>query len=478
MSARANYKSELSMRMRFGLLCLLVPVLLLTGLTGLTGCSQKKNKPAQTPPPALLRVVNAVVDSPALGLTISSAAAGSVGYRESTALSSVTAGTIPVTVTFTDPATQATVNLFTAVQVPVAEGHDVSLILKGTMAAPTSQIVDITASTLTSTQTQVAFANASSKGNLDIYLTNFDTALSAATPSATLNTGAASAAKAITADTRFRLRVTAAGSPTVIYDSAEFPIAAGARRLIVVTDDFGPDPGAVGPLVLTDSSALTFPNSIAKSGVRVLNAVPDQVSETITLATRATPSVNIRGPVALAVNELTPLDRVAAASVGVHTVAASDNTLTFDSSAFTLIEGTLHTIVLAGTSTNPKRQSAAIISSDRRPIKTNTRFQFLNAAHASTGTVDVYFVDSSHKLDNSTASFTNLSFLSNGTVLLVPSVLDIFVTTPGSKSVIVGPIRLTVTGGQSFLLVLGESAGGGEPLTLTAINDTNAIPAP
>ena len=43
---------------------------------------------------------------------------------------------------------------------------------------------------------------------------------------------------------------------------------------------------------------------------------------------------------------------------------------------------------------------------------------------------------------------------------------------------IVGPTRVTTEGGKSYLLVLGESSSGGEPLFLTAIDDTNAIPTP
>ena len=93
--------------------------------------------------------------------------------------------------------------------------------------------------------------------------------------------------------------------------------------------------------------------------------------------------------------------------------------------------------------------------------------------------MDVYFVDPAHTLESTgTASLTNLSFLSNGTTLLTPNRFDIYVTTPGSKSVIVGPTRVTSEGGKSYLLVLNESSSGGEPLFLTVIDDTNAVPAP
>ena len=75
-------------------------------------------------------------------------------------------------------------------------------------------------------------------------------------------------------------------------------------------------------------------------------------------------------------------------------------------------------------------------------------------------------------------ALTNLSFLSNGTTLVTPNRFDIYVTTPGSKSVIVGPTRVTTEAGKSYFLVLGESTSGGEPLFLTVIDDTNAIPPP
>ena len=460
--------------LKFIVLSLLSSLLLIAA-----GCSQKGGSGGgggNAAAVGFLRVVNTVEDAPVLTATVGGASAGSVGYRESTALGQQAPATVSVDVTYVDPISAATVKLFTAVSVPLKADHVVSLVLKGTMAAPTSQIVDEAAEKLAATEAQVQFLNASTAGNLAIYLTEVGAALPA-TPTATLNTGIASTTMKITASNTLRLRVTRAGAAGLIYDSASFPIVAAARRLILVTDSFGPDPASVGTLVLSESATLALPNTVARAGVRVLNAVPDQVSVTETLTDRTAMATIGSANTVLAQNALTALTVLAPTSVSVHTTAASDAALTFDSSVFTLLEDSVQTIVLAGTSISPRRQAAAIITSDRRPVKTNSRLQFINAARASTNTVDVYFVDPAHTLESTTApALTNLSFLSNGTTLVTPNRFDIYVTTPGSKSVIVGPTRVTTEAGKSYFLVLGESTSGGEPLFLTVIDDTNAIP--
>ena len=273
------------MRMSRVLMCLLLPLLVLSG------CSQKKNSSDNGNSVAavgFVRIVNTVADSPALTATVATASAGSIGFREATSLGQQTPGATTVDVTYVDPISQATVKLFTAVPITVTANHIANLILKGTMAAPTSQVVDTTVDTLTATQAQVQFVNATSAaGNLDIFLTEFSASLTGATPSATLNTGVASTTVKITAANTLRLRVRPVGATTVIYDSASFPIVAAARRLIVVTETFGPDPAAVGTLVAGDATTLALPNTVAKGGVRVLNAIPDQVSVSETLTDRA-----------------------------------------------------------------------------------------------------------------------------------------------------------------------------------------------
>ena len=460
-----------------GALMLVLGCLLILG-----GCNGAKQSEKEKQTNGFMRIVNAIPDSPTLSTTATfdklSVGGGSVGFGQATALAALP-GPLQVSVTYFDPTSQTTVALITVSGVAVPIGHEVTVLIKGTMDAPRTQIIDIPESALGANQAQVSFLNASRAGNLSFYLTDFAASLTGATPAATLDNDTASTSSNITASSTLRIRVTPAGSTTLIDDTASFAIAAGARFMFIVFDDFGPDPTAVGLLGVDTSSIIIFPNTAAKAGVRVLNAIPDQVSVTASL-TDTTANVPIGTTSAIPVNTFSALNLVKPTTVALHTVAASDAALTFDSAAFTLPVNSLNTIVVAGTSINPANVAAAILTSDRRPIKNQARLDFVNAARVSSTTVDFYAVDLTRKLDDAatTAIVAGTGFLASGSAIGAPRAYDLYATSPGAKTVLAGPLRVTTQGGKSYIVVLGEAASGGPPLSLTVIDDTNAVPLP
>lgn len=138
-------------------------------------------------------------------------------------------------------------------EVTVAEGEDQSVLENGlstflwmgSLSQPDIQIVDapfILPADRTEGLSDLWFAsNLTNHSMVDIYLTNLGAALVDSTPIATVTSGSFTSRISVDAGPDKQLRITVAGSNTLLFDSGPLEILDRTEDLYALVDDFGPD---------------------------------------------------------------------------------------------------------------------------------------------------------------------------------------------------------------------------------------------
>ncbi len=230
------------------------------------------NKPITT---AFLRLVNTLPDSPTLFAGLNGTTLTRVSYGQSTVLQQLATGKYAINVQYLDPTGQ-TVTLINKEEINLTQNEQATVFIVGTLNDRHTHTLDDLVPTLTAGNAEVqVMQTVAGQSSLDIYLTDAAADLATSPKLTTLAYDQNSEPVAVPAGTNYRLRVTAAGSTTVLYDSGVFSVPELNRLVFVVVDYFGPAGNGFRVVQMNNQSVTLFPNEALPGALRIANMIAD-----------------------------------------------------------------------------------------------------------------------------------------------------------------------------------------------------------
>jgi Domain of unknown function (DUF4397) len=428
------------------------------------GCGGSSSNGNFVPVNGFLRAVNAIPDSPTLSVGINAGGLGRISFAQATNLTPFNATGYAFDALYVSGTTA--VSVVSNLAVSLQAEQQVSIFLMGSMAAPTTKMVvnPIPEIAAGEAEFQVVHA-ASGQSTLDVYVTDAAAPLADATP-ITIAYEGQSDLLTIPAGANYRLRVTQPGDVgTVLYDSGAFPIASLARVTFVLVDYFGPGGNGFRAVQLTNISAATFPNEVLPGALRVADMIANQTAVDVYVG--ATGGVPTFADVAF--GEIGARQQFDAGSLAITVTPASTPDTVLFSGNVTLNPGESRTLAFAF---NGSEVVGRFALDSTRSISVQPQVQTVQASPAS-GDVDVYLLSSGETVDDVNADLLNLPLLSVTASAPVAGSYDVDVTAAGDKTVVAGPLPITVDDGGIYTMYLSDAPGGGLPPQIILGDDFN-----
>ena len=257
----------------------------------------------------------------------------------------------------------------------------------------------------------------------------------------------------------YRVRVTPAGSKTVLFDSGSFAVARLKRSIYMLMDNFSPSGETLRVANVTALAAENFGNQTSVTSMRGANMIPDAPAIDIYLGdTTGTPLfANVPYGVTTA---YTPIPN-GAATVNI-TPAGVPGTV-IKTGALTVVGGQGISLYVSGLVADASGTYSSILES-LRSITGQAQFRFVAAA-PSAAAIDVYLVTPGQPINDAAPVLANGALLSTSSTALTPGSYDLFVTRTGTTIQLLGPERISVDAGAVYSAVLRDVAVGG-PLTV------------
>ncbi|WNO10220.1 DUF4397 domain-containing protein [Teredinibacter sp. KSP-S5-2] len=324
----------------------------------------------------------------------------------------------------------------------------------------------------TVSQVEVAILHAAPQvADVDIYVSSPGEDISTLTP---LDAGFGGYIEPVElmADTDYQVRITADGSPDVVYDSGTLSFPAGTElTLIAVENTTGIGANPVNLLAVGKDGASEVLDNQTQAEVRVVHNSAD-TPEVDILVNGTEVLANVAYPNSAAYEAVS-------APTGTYTVtvaAAADNSIAPIEESLSLVNGMSYTVVAVGglNSVTDETLEAVVTSDNRRSVVTQASLRVIHGSYAVAESipVDVYLTDSA-VITDATAAIENLAYRAVTDELPVAAGdYYITVTAAGDKSTVAfaaGPV--TLNAGTNYTVIARDPGTGetGSPLILATI---------
>lgn len=261
----------------------------------------------------------------------------------------------------------------------------------------------------------------------------------------------------------YQIRVTASGSTTALYDSGTLSLKAGddwvAAAVPNVVPNGAPNKSPIGLYLLNDQAQLFVPSANDGASLRVVHNSADAPAVDIVVNNQfASPLVkNLSFP------NFTGYVTVPAATYNVKVAAAGTQTTVINAD-LPLANGANYTVIALDTLA---KISPLVLADKPRPIATEAQ---LRAIHGSSlaGLVDVYVTAPGASINGVNAAIKNFAFKADSGYLgLPPGKYAISLTAPGTKTIALGPLDVTLEAGGIYTVLARDEVGlGGANVTL------------
>lgn len=304
---------------------------------------------------------------------------------------------------------------------------------------------------------------------VDVYVTALDAALDAPVNSDPLAFGDFTGQLEVP-EGDYQIRVAVPGDPpTVVYDSGEISLAAGADLLIVAVENVGIGDSAVQLVVLDGTTASPLYDAATGAAAVAVHLSEDAPAvdiladigsteevETLKLAENVTYTQSC-------VIENIPAPETFTLSV----VATGDTTSVLDIPYVAGVnEGT--TVIVSGLLATATLQ-AIPLSVDPRSIATEAKLRLTHGSPA-TPNVDIYLLPAGGNIDTSDPAFTDVPFgADTGVLSIAPDTYDVYVTATGSKTPAISVPGFVLAGGDVLDVVARDATDaemGPQPLVI------------
>lgn len=452
------------MRNRFSALALLTAVL--CAATGCGAGGEGDGTKVPLPRQGLVRVVNAMPDAGRMTSFLSSSVFSSNQYGDATALAPTLVGQYVMNILLTPP-TGVSTTLVDNDPLNLIDQDEISYFLIGPTATPQTvrvNNIDIAygvdtskPSTFPPPDFQILHA-ATDTGAADVYVTDAAVDIATVGPTASVSFGDLTPLMQQDPAVTYRVRVTPAGSKTVLFDSGSFAVARLKRSIYMLMDNFSPSGETLRVANVTALAAENFGNQTSVTSMRGANMIPDAPAIDIYLGdTTGTPLfANVPYGTTTA---YTPIPN-GAATINI-TPAGVPGTV-IKTGPLTVVGGQGISLYASGLVSNASGTYVTILES-LRSITGQAQFRFVAAA-PSAGAVDVYLVTPGQPINDAAPILANGALLSTSSTALTPGSYDMFITRSGTTIELLGPERISVDAGAVYSAVLRDTAVGG-PLT-------------
>lgn len=441
----------------------------------LAGCSwfdDDDDEPTTTPPvePAstFVRVLHAVPDAPKVNVLVNgSAALQQVDYPQSSGLIELEEGDYDLDVEAIIPGGNAVV--ISAPDTGLAGDMEYNILAVGTVADDNLEPLIVAREVATvpadAVHLQVVHAAANAPA-VDIYVTAPDGTLDAPTFAAVAFKG--SSPETPVAPGSYRVRITPAGSDTVVYDSGTIDLsAAGGNYLLVAAitnTEFGDSPvhlAVLDGVVSNGSDTVLIRDVNQGSELRVIHTVDDAPAVDVWVNGEApadgSPLQN------LGFGEFTDYIGVPAGSYDLAVApTGATEPLVINAEGVELAAGQAYSVIAVGELLEVDNETIEpyIVLDNPRSIATEAQVRVIHAASRAPA-VDVYVTATS---DISTAEpvLSAVPFeAASGYLSVAPGTYQVTVTVAGNKdAVAIGPAEVSVTAGGIFTAVAHNNGDG------------------
>ena len=279
----------------------------------------------------------------------------------------------------------------------------------------------------------------------------------------------------------YQIRITPDSTPgTVVYDSGEISLAAGADLLIAAVDNTGPGDALVQLVVLDGTTASTLYDTNTPASVVAAHLSPDAPAVDILADDNSTGAIEaILLAENVSYNQFCDINSVPAPGDYTISVALnSDNSVVATSFPLNVMKGDEVTAVVSGFATPGLDPAIAPIAlpGNTRSVITETKLRITHAS-PTTGNVDLYLVAAGTDINTVDPTFADVPFGADTTQLSIATgMYDAFVTGAGSKDPAISLPGLDFTGGE-VLDVIARDPEGAEVGPQPVVIDYSAVPA-
>jgi hypothetical protein len=322
---------------------------------------------------------------------------------------------------------------------------------------------------------------------VDVFVTAFGADLTTETP--VNGQGTSVAFEAFTGQLEvpagdYQIRITPDDTPgTVVYDSGEITLGAGADLMIVAVDNTGPGDALVQLVVLDGTAASTLYDTNTTASAVAVHLSPDAPAVDILADDNTTTAVEA---IALVQNvsftEFCDINFVPApGDYTVNVALNSDNSTIATSFPLNVTKGDEALAIVTGFAGGGTPAIAPIaLAGNTRSVITETKLRITHAS-PSTGNVDLYLVADGTDINTVDPTFADVPFGADTTQLsIAPGNYDAYVTGAGSKTAAISLTELNWTGGEVLDVIARDPAAGETgPQALLIDYSTNiACPTP
>lgn len=429
---------------------LTLPLLAAAGALLLAGCGSSSSSsnvpdPDPTPPPppaetSTVRVVHASADAPDVNVLVNGDIAfEGVPFGDASPLVELDSGDIDVQVDGLLPGGD-TATVIGPVTLTLEADTQYNVLAIGDVAAIEALVLSQEQIEVPGDEVRVRVVHAAPGApEVDVYVTAPGDTLDD-TPLGTFEFGG-DLGPAQVPEGDYRIRVTVAGTDTVVYDTGAIDLPGGADLLIAAVTNTGPGDAPITLLVSDGNGALTLFDQETPADVRVVHnsPAPTPAVDVIVNDDFADPFVpNLAFP------EFTPYVSVPPDVYNVKvTPSGNAGSIVIDAD-LDLEIGTASTVIALG---ELAEIQPLVLADDNRRIATEAKVRLVHGA-SSAGEVDVYVVPAGEDFTAFDPAVPGFAFLDNtGYIALAEGEYDVFVTLTGTTTVAIEATIDIVEGG-------------------------------
>jgi hypothetical protein len=300
---------------------------------------------------------------------------------------------------------------------------------------------------------------------VDVYVTPFDADLGASAPvngAPLAFEGFTERLEVVAGD--YQIRITPAGdAETVVYDSGEITLPAGADLMIVAVDNAGLGDSAVQLVVLDGTAASTLYDANTPAAALAMHLSPDAPAVDILAdidATAEDEALKLAENVSF--GEFCVIDDIPApVDFTLSVVANADNNVVALQFPFASeVDGAVAAIVSGFLSAGDPAIQPIALPIDYRSIVTESKIRLTHAS-PSTGNVDIYLVAAGTVIDDVEPAFPDVPFgADTGVRSIAPGLYDVLVTATGSKVPAIAATDVALSGGEVWDVIARDAEPG------------------
>lgn len=416
--------------------------IVVSGALALSGCFSSSSSSSSSADNATVRVIHASADAPAVNVTVNGAdAIEGADYKQAAVLTPA-AGTYDIGVDAILPGG----NVLTAIgpaSLTFEAGMRYDVIAVGSVGSETLEpliLTDEGPAFSSSTDFRLRVGHlAPGAPEVDVYLTATDADLAEADPALTFEYKEVVTAGAIPAGDNYQIRVTLAGTETVVFDSGTIALPAGADIFVGAVPNTGAnaDASPISLMAVIGSDVIEFFDVNQDAGVRVVHASADAPAVDILVDDMAS------GITGLEFTEFAPSGRfddyaaLPAGTVNVKVAATADNSVVAIDEDLDLVNAQGYTVLAVGLLGGAPAIDELVLEDNARRIATQASLQIVHAASQAPN-VDVYLLPSEQTaIGNSTPVLTDVPFeAATGYLAVAPGTYNVRVTPAGNPGVV------------------------------------------